>query len=180
MLQFNELRITTDKKHLIIDVQVQDLPYYTNVYLNTIIVDTQKTYSALGPSSSPLFTIDCGTSKRHREVIDIDGVSDNMFFVYAISTGDPEPGTPCGMDDQYIMGVTYDKYPLYMQGMSLLEEMGGCNPPDNLIDYILQQKAFNISLDTGNFSKAIDYWNNFFNIKEKSVVNKCGCHGRIR
>ena len=40
MMQFNELRITPDKKHLIIDVQVQEMRYYENVYLDTIIIDT--------------------------------------------------------------------------------------------------------------------------------------------
>ena len=77
-----------------------------------------------------------------------------------------------------ILGVTYDKYPQYLKGMNLLTEMGGCEAPSNFIDYILQQKAFDISLNTGNYTRAIEYWNEFFNSKEKTITNKCGCHGR--
>lgn len=180
MMQFNELRITPDRKHLIIDVQVQEMSYYENVYLDTIIIDTQKTYSATGPSSKPLMVIDCNHSKHYREFIDIDSIADNLFFVYVISTGEPSDDTPCGMDSTSILGVTYDKYPMYLQGMKLLGELEGCEPSSNLIDYILTHKAFDLSLLTGNYQKAIDYWSLFFDEKEKTISSKCGCHGRFK
>ena len=41
MVAFQELRITPDGQKLIIDVSVKDLEYYTNVYLDTIQIDTQ-------------------------------------------------------------------------------------------------------------------------------------------
>lgn len=179
MISYNELRITPDRKHLIIDVQVQDLPYYENVLLDTIVIDTQKTFIETGPSSKPFMTIACGGVKQYREVIDIDTVADNLFFVYTISSGEPSEDTPCGMTEPYILGVTYDKYPQYLRGMKLFGELEGCDIPKNFIDYILQQKAFDISLDTGNYTKAIEYWEEFFNTKEKTISRKCGCHGRI-
>lgn len=180
MLQYNQLSITQDKKHLIIDVQVQKMDYYENIYLDTIIIDTQKTFSVLGPSNTPLMTIDCNHVKHFRTFIDIDSIADNLFFVYTISTGEPAENTPCGLNDTSILGVTYDKYPIYLQGMKLLNEMGGCEPPSNLIDYILTNKAFDLSLQTGNYQKAIEYWDKFFNEKEKTVNSKCGCHGRFK
>lgn len=181
MLQYNELRITPDKKHLIIDVQVQEMSYYENVYLDTIIIDTQKTYSITGPSSNPLMTIDCGHSKHFRQFIDIDSIADNLFFVYTIASGEPTDDTPCGMDASSILGVTYDKYPMYLQGMQYISELNGsCEPPSDLVDYILVHKAFDLSLLTGNYLKAIDYWNKFLNEKEKTVSSKCGCHGRFK
>lgn len=180
MMVFNELRISPDKKHLIIDVQVETLSYYNEVFLDTIIIDTQKTYSATGPSSKPLMVIDCGQVKHYRDYIDIDTIADNMFFVYVLSSGEPSPDTPCGISESPILGVTYDKYPMYLQGMSLLREMNGCEPSSNLIDYILQQKAFDLSLLTGNYDRAIEYWNMFFDAKEKSINNNCGCHGRFK
>ena len=180
MLQFNELRITPDQKHLIVDVEVQPLEYYEDVYVGAIVVDTQKTFSELGPSNKPLFTFEYENQpKRVREVIDIDTIADNLFFVYAIASGNPAEDTPCGMAESSIMGVTYDKYPIYSQGMKLLGEMGGCEPSSNLIDYILQRKAFDISLLTGNYSEAIKYWNMFYNTKEVTIKTKCGCHGKI-
>ena len=69
---------------------------------------------------------------------------------------------------------------MYTQGMKLLNELEGCEPAGNLIDYILTNKAFNLSLLVGDYSKAITYWEKFFDGKERSVNNKCGCYGRTR
>ena len=40
MIRFNELRVTSDRKHLVIDVQIEELDYYQDVFLDTIIIDT--------------------------------------------------------------------------------------------------------------------------------------------
>ena len=180
MLQFNELRISPDNKYLIVDVQVQELPYYDNINIDTIIIDTQKTYSATGPSNKPLFIIDGESVKHYRNFIDIDGVADNMFFVYVLTNGTPADNTPCGMSSSSILGVTYNKYPIYQQNIKMLNSIGGCEPSSDMIDYILQQKAFDLSLKTGNYTKAIEYWNIFFDNTEKVVNTNCGCYGKLR
>ena len=51
MVTFQELRITPDGNTLIIDVAIKDLRYYDNVGLDTILIDTQDTFTAEGPSS---------------------------------------------------------------------------------------------------------------------------------
>ena len=51
MVTFNELRITPDGNTLIIDVAIKDLRYYDNVGLDTVLIDTQNTFTAEGPSS---------------------------------------------------------------------------------------------------------------------------------
>lgn len=51
MVTFNELRITPDGNTLIIDVAIKDLRYYDNVGLDTILIDTQDTFTSEGPSS---------------------------------------------------------------------------------------------------------------------------------
>lgn len=56
MVDFNELRVSPDRKNLIIDVSIRDLSYYENVYIDSIIIDTQDTYIPSGPSNSPIFT----------------------------------------------------------------------------------------------------------------------------
>ena len=56
MIQFNELRITPDSKHLIIDASIDNSNYYFNVILDSIVIDTQDTYVANGPSSNPIYT----------------------------------------------------------------------------------------------------------------------------
>ena len=48
MIEFKELRVTPDGKTLIIDAAVNDLSYYDNVYIKSVTVDTQDTYSESG------------------------------------------------------------------------------------------------------------------------------------
>lgn len=55
MLEFRELRVTPDGNHLIIDVAVREHSYYENVFIDSIIIDTQDTYTQNGPSSKPVY-----------------------------------------------------------------------------------------------------------------------------
>ena len=87
MVQFNELRITPDGQKLIIDVSVKDLEYYTNVYLDTIQIDTQDTFVESGPSSEVVYTevIEGNTKSVRLELGTGDllpTLNDNLFFVY--------------------------------------------------------------------------------------------------
>lgn len=56
MVTFQELRITPDGKYLIIDVSIKNEPYYENVYIDSVIIDTQDTYVPSGPSNNPVYT----------------------------------------------------------------------------------------------------------------------------
>lgn len=56
MIQFNELRITPDGNNLIIDVSVKDIEYYSNVFIDSIVIDNQDTFKLGGPSSKPIYT----------------------------------------------------------------------------------------------------------------------------
>lgn len=62
MIDFKELRITSDGKKLIIDASVKDLNYYTNVFIDAIIIDTQDTYINTGPSTTPIFSYEVSNS----------------------------------------------------------------------------------------------------------------------
>lgn len=62
MIEFKELRITSDGKKLIIDAAVKNLSYYTNIFIDTVIIDTQDTYVATGPSTNPIFTYEVTTN----------------------------------------------------------------------------------------------------------------------
>lgn len=56
MLTFKELRITPTGKNLIIDVSVDPENYYDDVFIDSIVIDTQNTYVPNGPSSNPIYT----------------------------------------------------------------------------------------------------------------------------
>ena len=56
MIKFNELRITPNNENLIIDVSIENADYFQNVVLDSIVIDTQDTYTQNGPSSKAVFT----------------------------------------------------------------------------------------------------------------------------
>ena len=56
MIVFEELRVTNDGENLIINARVRKEPYYDNVYINKVIIDTEETYSEGGPSKNPIYT----------------------------------------------------------------------------------------------------------------------------
>jgi len=180
MLQFNELRITPDGKHLIVDVQVQELDYYEDVYIDSICFDTHTSYNATGPSSTAVKIFQAETEdevKHIRMTWDVDLLKDNLFFVYAATKGTPSADTPCGMKNAITMGVTYNKYPIYIIAMKSLNDLDGCEPSDDLINFSLRLQALDLSLEVGNFTKAIEYWKKFFT-QVKQVINpNCGCNG---
>lgn len=178
MLQFNELNISSDRKYLIIDAQVQDLEFYDDVYISDIIVDTQNSFIATGPSDNPIYHLTCEDDVKHiRKYIDIDSIQNNLFFVYILTSGQPSDDTPCGMKHNMITGVAYDKYSLYRLGMEFIGQVDGCEIPRNLLDYIFRTKALDIAIDTGNYAQAITYWKKLFaKNKSLSIVKPCGCY----
>lgn len=55
MVVLNECRIDQEGKNLIIEATVNNLSYYKDVFIDSVIVDTNSTYSANGPSNNPVF-----------------------------------------------------------------------------------------------------------------------------
>lgn len=55
MIHFNELKYDCNGTILVIDVSVDDMEWFDNVEISNIVIDTQDTYTANGPSSNPIF-----------------------------------------------------------------------------------------------------------------------------
>lgn len=55
MLHFNELYITEDKQHLVIDVEIDDLPIYDDCYLEKITVDVAESCGGDGLFTNPKY-----------------------------------------------------------------------------------------------------------------------------
>lgn len=184
MVQFNELRITPDGQKLIIDVSVKDLEYYTDVYLDSIQIDTQDTFVESGPSSEVVYTktID-GNSKSVRLELGtgdlLPTLNDNLFFVYIRTKGAPSIDTPCGMDNSITLGTVLNKYPIYSDIMQYVKEVNAdCIIPKHFIDKYLRFKAFEISIITDHYTEAIKYYNKFIKNIDNTATNlNCGCHG---
>lgn len=188
MIHFNQLTISPDGQHLIIDVSVLSESYYKNVYIDSIIIDNQDTYVGSGPSSKPVYSysVPDGTSKLTKKTysqkhvrLDLTPADlnlDGLLFVYVRTKGTPSADTPCGMDNITTMGTVSNMYPFYQQAMNYIKELSSnCSVPQNFTDYILRLKALELSVRTGNYPDAVNYYNRFFSGKAKSSIRKGGC-----
>ena len=214
MVDFNELRVSPDRKNLIIDVSIKDLSYYENVYIDSIIIDTQDTYIPSGPSNSPIFTYevvsnvtpvyslpDCecnqvqdyidkencfetSNNEEKRVRLELDNTAldnhlkGNLFFVYVITKGTPASDTPCNMDNTINLGVTADTYPIYTNMLNSLKELESCETPKLFTDAFLRFKAFELSIETAQYSQVINYWNKYFKSLDIPNNTNCSCNGR--
>lgn len=188
MVQFNELRITSDGQHLIIDVSVLKDSYYENVYIDSIIIDNQDTYVGSGPSSNPVYqySVPDVMSKLTKEYVSSKYVRldltptdlslNGLLFVYVRTKGTPAADTPCGLDNMTTLGTVTNMYPFYQQAINYIGELANnCSMPQNFADYILKMKGLELAMRTGNYTDAIKFYNKFFNGKDNTVIRKGGC-----
>lgn len=197
MVIFNECRIDKEGKNLIIDVSIDNLPYYENIYLESITIDTDETFIENGPSSNPIYrrnlSIPSGSSlvpevstkprnirlKLTYRELSLNTLDNNILFVYIGVGGVPDPDTPCGMDNKYSVAVAVNMRPIYNKTMSYIKELEEtCATSKGFIDMILRFKAFELSLKTGNFTTAIKQWDKLLKNKGIVVLNRgCDCNG---
>lgn len=185
MVQFNELTISPDGKHLVIDVSVKDEPYYKNVYIDSILIDNADTYVESSVSSTPVYEYTLDSSKKRKsfrlDLTPLDLVSGNLeglLFVYVRTKGTPTADTPCGKDNITTMGTVVNLYPLYTKGMNYIKELAStCQVPQNFTKFLLEMKALELAVRTGHYVQAINYYNRFFS-NMTIISNTCGCHGQ--
>jgi hypothetical protein len=185
MVQFNQLSIYNNK--LTIEVSVVDDPYFEDVYLDSIIIDNQDTYIDNGPSSNPKYVHTIpddtntfgGSIPRKLYRITIDSLSINtkdLLFIYVKTKGAPAPDTPCGLDKEHTLGIITDMLPMYAIAMQYTNELkDNCSIPKWYTDFILRLKALELSLKTGNYNKAIEFYKKL-NTKTFNIGgSRCGC-----
>lgn len=200
MIRFNELKI--EDNYIIIDVQIEEEKYFKDMYIDSIVIDTQDTFIANGPSSKAIYTktfntdtdinkeeivYTQGTDKYNRVRIYIDGKNLNvdihktMFFVYVIAGGTPSAYTPCRWDENKALHTLVDTQVLYNNMIQYVKELNkDCSTPDNFINAILQFNAIDLALKTNQYPLAIDLWKRFYSDIESNVVlPNCGCNGRL-
>lgn len=200
MIRFNELKI--EDNYIIIDVQIEEEKYFKDMYIDSIVIDTQDTFITNGPSSKAIYTktfntdIDVkkeeiiytqGTDKHNRVRMYIDSkdlsidIHKTMFFVYVIAGGTPAADTPCRWDENKALHTLVDTQVLYNNMIQYVKELNkDCSTPDNFINAILQFNAIDLALKTNQYPLAIDLWKRFYNDIESNVVlSNCGCNGRL-
>lgn len=184
MIKFNKLFIPPFSKGIYLDCEVCDLPYYENVYIDKVIIETQDTFSVTKESSTPVYTyIVEGNKKSIRLFIkDADMLvkcfTDNLYFIKVKAKGIPASDTPCGMDNIYTIGVVADTYKIYRKALKYMNRcLDTCEVPKALIDFILRYKAFSICLKTRDFTQAIYYWKKFIKTSSVKTSSICRCNG---
>lgn len=186
MIKFTELRVHNG--HLYITAEVRDLePYYDNIYISRIKIDSQDSFSSSGPSSNLIYESEDYSGQNLKSVSlilssddftgDID-MNKTMFFVYAVAEGTPDPSTPCSMDESPSVGITFSLCPIFNQTMQYVKQVeDSCVIPQPFINLILQFKAIQYSINSGHFTQAIVYYNKFYKNLSVSTTSNCGCHG---
>ena len=189
MVIFNELRITPDNKKLIIDVSINDHKYYENINIEAISIDTDSTFSNNGPSGDTVYEYQVENDeekKRLRLILSSDDmkspISNNMYFVYVILSGEYHPNTPCELRRPFTIGTAVNLYPIYKQAVLYTRELSeDCSIPKKFVDYILRIKAIDLNIKTGNYQEAIKYWNKLFkghnSTTNPSAYINCECYG---
>jgi len=102
-----------------------------------------------------------------------------LFFVYVKVKGIPDECTPCRLDEEITLGVTFDENILYQKVMQFTKSLTReCQLPLGFSDFILLWNAFKASIETEHYIPAIKFWNMLFdNIGPNRATKSCGCHG---
>ena len=82
MVIFNECRIDKEGKNLIVDVSVDSLSYYKDIYLESITIDTDETFIENGPSRNPIYSQDFAESDAVAHNYN-DVVENDVFIIDA-------------------------------------------------------------------------------------------------
>ena len=201
MIIFNECKIDDEGKNLIVDVEVEDSPYFEDVYPGVIYIDTEDTFVCDSkPSDTHVFKESLQESrkpnrpapvKKKRVSITIpvssllftssdnkiQSYKDHIFFIYIEVEGEPSIDCPCGLDIQYTPAVIVDMNTIYRQALNYIKELGdSCSIPKGLIDIILRIKALELSIKTKNYISAASLYKKLF--KSNKLIAKstdCGC-----
>lgn len=148
MIEINELRITDDSQHFIIDVQISPDSYYDNVYLDSIYIDDQDSFvSPTDPVGAVYeYKLESDTKTVRFELTPDDisrAFNSNLFFVYITATGEPSEDAPCGTTSDLVMQTVVNLYPLFQHLMKYVREVEDvCSLPVNFVDQYLRFKAF--------------------------------------
>lgn len=186
MIKINELRVLPGAKTLRIDAEVKKLAYYDDVYIKNIFIDTQETFLASGPSSSPVYTYTATADEKRVELnldyTDLLGANpgNNLFIVYVVCTGTPSSDTPCGMDNATTIGVTFDTYSIHQTIMYFVKEIQKNGiVPRGFIDAYLRFKALESCAETENYEELVNIYKQFFHQLPQQIGLKkqCRCHG---
>lgn len=110
----------------------------------------------------------------------LSNIDGNIFFVWATAKGTPASSTPCGQDIAKKVMPVLDKRYIYKMFTPLLKTLQcDCGDSKEFTNLMLKWKAVEYNLLAGNYTQAIEYWQNFFTqINKVRQTKSCGCNGK--
>lgn len=171
MIKYNILKI--EGNNLIIDFEVEDKPYYSNISIEGVRVDTPLTYG----TDKPYFIQNEDNVTKYKIEIPISNVKKELLIITPQVHVVLPPDTPCGAD-VIDMAAVYDRNVLLDKGLGYLKELGDtCEISKGFVDFILKSYALDMTITTCNYSMAIKYWKMLTRIKGTTLTG-CGCNGK--
>lgn len=191
---FDQLRISDDGRRMYINLHVNAADYFDDIYLDSLTIMTADKVSETNPHEPTEDYIYKKVFEGNQKTADLvllpqdfnesfnkSNLSSDLFFVFVKIKGVPDPCTPCRLDEEITLGVTFDANMLYQKVMDFTKDLAkDCNIPQGFTDFILQWNAFKASVETEHYVPAIKFWQMLFgngNTSFGHITKNCGCHG---
>ena len=205
MVVFNELRINGDRDKLLIDVSIEPINVYDEVYISEIQLYHYKNADNTGEPKDPSKVItlyDAEVSGQQlrdirkcvREADISTGVLgtatflNEIFYVKVICDGTLPAVTAqyaCGTDDMVDIGVVIDWKTLYELGMNFVANVNvcedACKSKAGFEQFILTWFGIKLALSACDYEQLAKLWERFLRLtfsKDWNIGGGCGC-GKI-
>lgn len=197
MVVFNELRISDDKESIVIDCNIQDVSYYTEMYINGIYLEYYKDFSeasSLGERAITVYEKGDGDAMTYiRRIVNLDEIRDTigleslaggLFYVVVDCDGTlPADIIQYGAwaSSATDVGVVFDWEMLYRLGMQYVAQYyygdKVCADKNGLVQFILLWNALRLAINTGDWSMVNSLWGKFtsFQMMGGGVASPCKC-----
>ena len=196
MVQFDDLRISSDKTKVYVECRVKDYDAYANMYIKSIKLEYYKKRGVAGvPGDGAITmysnTLDDTSVKQVRASLTVSALDKATFgtdkfeggLFYVTVECDGELGAnaallDCGEDSTVDIGLIADWEVLYAGGMKLIRSMlNNCNPcvvPGNLEHFIILWNGFKLAADACDYELVDKLWSRI-SFGDSSGVRGSGC-----
>lgn len=202
MIVFNELRLSEDKKDLIVGCGIEDLSIYDGLYIDTVYLEYYKNMQSSGsPSEKAILLYDNEKSGINEQALRIcfneslipEDFGTNKFeggiFYIIIRCDGPSSalanlGTmSCGFDNTVDIGVVIDWQMLYAVGMQYIAKLStscdsDCPDSTGFSSFSILWNAIRLAAFTCDYNVLEKLWDKFMRISTKSgirIASGCGC-----
>lgn len=194
MIIVDQLRISDDGKRMFINAHVNKAHYFQDITIKSVTIipaDKVSETSPGIPNEHYVYKKEFDDSPKEISLIlsptDFNleytksNFSGDLFFVYFEGVGTPSSDTPCRLDENIILKVTFDEALLYQRVMGYTKNLvAQCAVQTDFVDFILLWNAFKASVETEHYIEAVKFFNMLFDSTTSSGytnVKGCGCHG---